>query len=141
MKVKLIVAGSTIALAAALLAVAGARDGWVYFLTVDQFKESSNYHTQRVRLHGKVGAEELEVYASLLSAKFELRGATQSIRVDYSGVIPEMLQAESDVVVEGKLADNGVFRADTLMTKCASKYETADGQAPHADPHSKEAAQ
>ena len=39
-------------------------------------------------------------------------------------------------VVEGTRDAKGVFCADTLMTKCASKYESG-GEAPHADPHLK----
>ena len=133
-KLKMVVAGATLGIAAALLAFSGMREGWVYFLPVDEFVQDTNRHEQRVRLHGKVGTEHLDVNNALLSAKFDLLGKTQSIRVAYTGVIPEMFQAQSDVVVEGRLNSDGVFHADTLMTKCASKYDSAEGQAPHADP-------
>jgi cytochrome c-type biogenesis protein CcmE len=129
------VAGGAIAIAVSLLALAGVRDGWVYFLPVDQFVENASQHTQRVRLHGKVGIENFSENRAGLLASFDLLGHAHSVRVQYTGVIPEMFQADRDVVVEGKLNDAGVFEADTLLTKCASKYESADGQAPHADPH------
>ena len=134
-RIKLMVAGSVIAVAVTLLAVAGMKEGWVYFLPVDQFVENAEYATQRVRLHGRAGEEGFESSRGLLLAKFDLLGETQKVRIEYNGVIPDMFQAGRDVVVEGCLDESGVFQADTLLTKCASKYDTADGQAPHADPH------
>ena len=136
MRTKLIAAGLIVAAAVALLAVAGVRDGWVYFLPVDQFLADTSYHGQRVRLHGKVGQENFQSDTAMLIAQFDLMGQTGRVRVAYEGVIPEMFEVGRDVVVEGAMKDS-VFRADTLMTKCASKYESADGQAPHADPHMK----
>ena len=135
MRLKLLAAGITIAAAAVLLAIAGVREGWVYFLPVDQFLDRADYHTQRVRLHGKVGEQNLQVNRTNLAASFDLLGETRSLHVEYAGVIPDMFDAGRDVVVEGKVNVGGVFQADTLLTKCASKYESEDGQAPHVDPH------
>lgn len=133
-RIKLLVVGATLAIAGILLAVAGAREGWVYFLQVDQFLDGDRYHDQRVRLHGTVGAENLEVHTGLLQATFDLLGETGRLRIEYGGVVPDLFQADRDVVVEGRLDEAGVFQADTLLTKCASKYESDEGQAPHADP-------
>ncbi|MCA9285953.1 MAG: cytochrome c maturation protein CcmE [Phycisphaerales bacterium] len=140
-RVKLLGAGLVIAAATTILAVAGMREGWVYFLPVDQFMASGQHQMQRVRLHGTVGEERFEASRADLNAKFDLKGKTSSIRVEYTGVIPEMFQAGHDVVVEGQCDEAGVFHADTLLTKCASKYESADGQAPHANPYAAESAE
>ncbi len=133
MGIKMIVAGSAIAIAVVVLAVSGVRDGWVYFLPVDEFIEQPNLADQRVRLHGKVGESDLVIDAAAFTADFNLHGETQQIRVSFSGVIPDLFKAGNDVVVEGALDETNVFQADTLMTKCASKYES-EGQAPHGDP-------
>lgn len=137
-RLKLTIAGVVIIGAVALLGLAGVSEGWVYYLPVDDFVQDASYQDQRVRLHGTVGEDALESSESLLSAKFDLLGESGKIRVEYDGVIPDMFQAGRDVVVEGELDDDGIFQADTLMTKCASKYETEDGQAPHANPHAEE---
>ena len=34
---------------------------------------------------------------------------------------------ENYLVVEGLLGPNGVFKADQLLTKCASKYDDHEG--------------
>ena len=93
-----------------------------------------SYHNQRVRLHGRVGEENLLSNSAALHAQFNLMGETSSLVIEYNGIIPDLFKAEVDVVVEGQLDEAGVFQADTLMTKCASKYETEAGEAPHVDP-------
>jgi cytochrome c-type biogenesis protein CcmE len=137
-RTKLIVAAVTIVAAVALLAFAGMREGWVYYLPVDDFASNPDYQTSRVRLHGTVAEDGLLIQKALLTARFELRGETSGVDVNYTGVLPDMFEAGRDVVVEGKLDESGVFQADTLMTKCASKYESEDGQAPHTDPRGPE---
>ena len=123
-RTKLITAGVILAAAVGYLAMAGAKSGWVYYLEVDHFLEDNQYHAQRVRLHGKVAADHLQISAAALSANFDLLGKSKSVAVRYQGVIPEMFEPGRDVVVEGRL-DPAIncFRADVLMTKCASKYE------------------
>lgn len=133
-KLKMLVAGATILAAVSALAVMGVREGWTYFLPVDQFLADEARHTQRVRLHGVVSAENLKVGAADVGASFTLTSNGATLPVRFVGVVPDMFQADREVVVEGRLDDAGVFQADVLMTKCASKY-TSDGQAPHVDPH------
>ena len=123
MHIKLTLAGIVLIAGVTYLAIAGAKSGWVYHLPVDQFVTDTQYRTQRVRLCGTVDAEGLVSTPATLTASFSLKGDKQRVPVVYHGVIPEMFQAEREVVVEGRLNDAGVFQADVLMTKCASKYE------------------
>ncbi len=138
-KAKMILAGAALTIAVGFLAVAGVREGWVYYLQVDQFLESPEHQDQRVRLHGMVGEDEFFARSTELVASFNLLGETGRVRVDYHGVVPDLFKVGVDVVVEGQLDEAGIFQADTLMTKCASKYETAAGEAPHPDPRGEEA--
>jgi cytochrome c-type biogenesis protein CcmE len=123
MHIKLTVAGVVLLAGVTYLAIAGAKSGWVYHLPVDQFVTNAQYRTQRVRLCGTVDADGLVSTPATLTAAFNLKGDKQHIAIEYHGVIPEMFQADREVVVEGRLGDDGVFHADVLMTKCASKYE------------------
>lgn len=134
-RTKLCVASLALIIAVGFLAIAGVKEGWVYFLRVDQFINDPSYHDQRVRLHGFVGRENLHTNPADLLALFDLQGETTSLRIEYHGIIPDLFKAEADVVIEGSLDESGVFQADTLMTKCASKYETTDGEAPHSSPY------
>ena len=125
---KLLVAGVALVAAVGYLAYAGMKSGWVYFLEVDHFLADAKFQTQRVRLHGKV-AEDDSFSSEKLDARFHLLGKSSQVAVAYHGVIPDMFQAGREVVVEGQLDPTGTFKADVLMTKCASKYEP---NSPHA---------
>lgn len=56
----------------------------------------------------------------------DVEGGAGRVAVVYKGSVPDMLKADSDVTVQGKLS-SGVFVAkrDTLITKCPSKYQPA----------------
>ena len=51
-------------------------------------------------------------------------GAT-TFPVVYRGIVPDTFTDNADVVVSGRLGQDGVFRATTLLAKCASRYENA----------------
>lgn len=124
MKTKLIVGGGIVLAAIMFLAFSGAKDSWVHYLAVDEFNTEPDYQTLRVRLHGNVAEENLRSDPGMMLASFDLEGETSCVRVSYTGIIPDMFQPGSEVVVEGQLDEQGVFQADTLLTKCASKYES-----------------
>jgi cytochrome c-type biogenesis protein CcmE len=125
-KIKLIIAGVVLASALAYLTYAGVKEGWVYYLEVDAFLAKTQVHDQRVRLCGRVVAENLQSNPAQLSASFGLSGKTQRIPVVYHGVVPDTFKVGCDVVIEGKLDSAGVFQADLMMTKCASKYQAEE---------------
>ena len=128
-RAKLLVAGIILAGAVSYLALAGVRSGWVYFVDVDKYLADSQYSSQRVRLHGSVSSDGFEMSPVRLTARFQLIGKTGALPVIYNGNIPEMFGTGKNVVVEGHRESDGVFHADVLMTKCASKYEPGSPRA------------
>jgi len=50
------------------------------------------------------------------------------ISIEYDGTLPDIFSPEEgmEAVVEGRLREDGVFVATTLMTKCGSRYEASD---------------
>jgi len=139
MGIKLAVGACVLLGAMTYLAFAGARQAHVYHLTVDQFLSDSEYRAQRVRLCGTVEGKHFSSSPALLAASFVLKGASVELPVQYHGMIPGMFQAGRDVVIEGQLNAQGVFVADVMMTKCASKYESA-GHGPMDKPDGSDAA-
>jgi cytochrome c-type biogenesis protein CcmE len=54
----------------------------------------------------------------------DLTGKTSTVKVVYSGQMPNTFNSGVDVVVVGKyLASDGTITADQLQTKCPSKYK------------------
>jgi cytochrome c-type biogenesis protein CcmE len=132
-RAKLIVAGVVLAGAVGYLALAGVKSGWVYMVDVEQYLSDPQFATQRVRVHGVVGAEQFANNPARLTASFLLKGRDGgAVIIAYRGNVPEMFGPGKNVVVEGRRDPAGVFQADVLMTKCASKYEPGS---PHKAEH------
>lgn len=122
---KLISAGAVIVPAVAYLGFAGMKDGMVqYHIQVDAFVKDARYQNQRVRLAGKVSDQQLSIGSGRLGAKFVLQGQSAHVPVSYAGIVPDLFKAGCDVIAEGKMDRDGTFKADVVMTKCASKYES-----------------
>ena len=137
-KLKFGVAGVILVGAVAYLAFAGMQKGWVYTLGVDQYLAQPAQHGQRIRLCGTVVDQDLDIQKAQLQASFFIHGQDKQIRVAYKGVVPDMFKGGAEVVVEGKQDIDGVFQADVLMTKCASKYEDMPKDHPPVNSQTKE---
>lgn len=120
---KLIIAGVIVGAAVGYLAYAGMKQGWVYYVSVDQFAQDAAQQKHRVRLMGTVADEGIDIAATRTSVTFLIAGSQSKVPVQYRGNVPDLFKAGADVVVEGKMNGSGRFEADTLLTKCASKYD------------------
>jgi cytochrome c-type biogenesis protein CcmE len=120
---KLIFAGAVLVAAVGYLAYAGMHQGWVYYVSVDQYVKDPGQQKHRVRLMGRVGADAITVEAAQMRAAFWLESNGARLPVAYSGTIPDLFKGGADVVVEGRMGGAGKFEADVLLTKCASKYD------------------
>jgi cytochrome c-type biogenesis protein CcmE len=118
-----------------LLAVGLSREGgFVYYYTVSEFKAMDAQDSRNFRLNGKVAEGSIRRMPTGLDVAFTMRDDHASLPVVYHGVIPDTFVDGADVVVEGALQEDGVFKAHNLLAKCPSKYEAAL-QAGEADPH------
>jgi cytochrome c-type biogenesis protein CcmE len=97
-----------------------------YFVTVGELQQqSATMDGQRVQVGGNV------LPGSVVKGKpgdpitFSVTDGTQSIPVVYSGVLPDIFTDNAQVVVEGTYHANGTFQADSLLTKCPSRFTAA----------------
>ena len=79
--------------------------------------------SDRVRLAGKVEVGSVSREGEHRLLRFRVLDASGSLPVRYAGAVPDMFQEDREVIVEGRLGEDGVFEADNLLTKCPSKYE------------------
>ena len=129
-RARFIIGGFLIAGAFGYLAFAGLGSDWVYFQDVDAFVTTHPAPGTRVRLHGVVEPQGVDIQPLKMNARFHIAGATHRLAVEYRGQVPELFAPGTQVVIEGRLDDAGTFQADVLLTKCASKYEA--GSKTHA---------
>jgi cytochrome c-type biogenesis protein CcmE len=60
---------------------------------------------------------------------FEIMDGQGSIRVNYTGMLPDLFREGQGVIAEGSLENSGVFRADSVLAKHDENYmprEVAD---------------
>ncbi|RMF10917.1 MAG: cytochrome c maturation protein CcmE [Candidatus Neomarinimicrobiota bacterium] len=107
----------------------------VHFLSIEDLKELDS--PTRVKLGGYVQEGSINISdTDLLDASFVLDQGDETIPVRYRGTRPDLFKDGAEVIVEGEYID-GVFQADMLQTKCASRYEgDLRDEASGADPMS-----
>jgi cytochrome c-type biogenesis protein CcmE len=121
-----VVAGVAIAGAVLYLVLANTGATAEYYMTITQLRSCSSCSARTVRVAGVVVAGSIARDDSNQVVRFRISDSkATAMPVIYSGVVPDIFQAGAQVVVEGKLGSNGVFQAETLLTKCPSKFQAA----------------
>ena len=62
-----------------------------------------------------------------LEYQFKVENKGSVVHASYTGVLPDTFKDESEVVLKGRLLENGNFQVapNGVMAKCPSKYEQA----------------
>lgn len=110
----------------------GVSSTMVYYLTpaelVERVHEDPGFRELGVKVSGQVVPGTYERVEGQLLHRFEIHDLEdESIRfpVEWRDALPDTFSEEVEVVLEGRLNENGVFEATTLLTKCGSRYEAA----------------
>ncbi len=85
--------------------------------------QQDRWSEDRIRLGGLVEDGSISFSSDRLKVDFVIIQEENRLPVRYQGLTPDMFADGAEVIIEGQL-DEGVFLADNLMTKCASRYET-----------------
>lgn len=150
-RVKFIVGGLLIVAAIVYLIVTSTQANAQYFLTVDELNQKgSEVMDREIRVSGAVIGDTIQYDPQNLHLTFEVAHISgdnaeieaegglavvlheavtdpmrSRIKVEYNGVMPDLLRNEAQAIMTGKLDANGVFIADELLLKCPTKYEEA----------------
>jgi cytochrome c-type biogenesis protein CcmE len=93
-----------------------------YYLTVSELR--SHTGSGIVRVAGVV-QDDVQKSDGGLHVLFTEKDGTASVPVDYTGTLPDIFKPGITVVAEGKLGNDGVFHARTVLAKCPSRFSTA----------------
>lgn len=130
MTVKLGIATCIVAGVTAYMAYVGSTASWQYFLTVDEcLADAPALVNQRIRVSGKIVVGSLDIGSSRQLATFKICQSDLELAVRCTGPLPDNLNEDMDVVVEGRLDESGTLRSHKVITRCASKYAAGAGTA------------
>jgi len=124
--VKVAIGVTVIVAAIAYLLLSGTTASTVYFLTVPEVQQqlaALQQASRPIRVAGPVTADPIHWEARHLSLAFRIGEGEARLPVQYKGVKPDMFQTGVTVIVEGRIGQDGVLMASTLMTSCPSKYQ------------------
>lgn len=109
------------------LMFAGISESSVYFLNVSEALAMPSDELKAARLFGTVKGEGISKLADKPGVRFQLEDkddASNTLWVVYEGAVPDTFKAGAEVIVEGNFSGaSASFKAETLMTKCPSKYQ------------------
>ena len=98
-----------------------------YFLNVSEALAMPSEKLHSARLFGTVKGEGISRLNPGPGVSFLLEdkdNASQVLRVVFQGAVPDTFKEGAEVIIEGKLlGDENTFKAESLMTKCPSKYQ------------------
>ncbi len=122
-KRRFLIGGLIIFVAIGYLGYTGFQASATYYYTVTEIMDQgSSVYGENVRVNGLVAPGSVEQEQGGLILRFTVSEGNESLPVVYQGVVPDTFKVGNEVAVEGYLNSDGVFQANTILTKCPSKY-------------------
>src|SRR5262245_36697838 len=123
-QLKFAVGSLIIILTLSYLGYSGYQESKTYYRTVPELhamKESA--YDLRLQVSGDVVPGSIQRDGKIVT--FVIGEATQTLQIKYVGKdpLPDTLIDRATAMATGKMGRDGVFVADTMLAKCASKYE------------------
>jgi len=115
---------SIIVVSLAYLAYTGVEQSKSYYVTIKELRTmDDSRHAKRLRVAGDVQPGSIKRQGT--QVEFVLVEEGQTLPVIYKGTEapPDTFKDDSQALVEGRFDRDGVFRANHLQAKCASKYD------------------
>jgi cytochrome c-type biogenesis protein CcmE len=110
----------------------GVSETMVYYMTpvelMAKVEADPSFREVGVKVSGKVVPGTYQRVEGQLLHTFTVRDLVDesvTFRAEYRDALPDTFSDDVEVVMEGRLGEDGVFEATTLLTKCGSRYEAA----------------
>src|SRR5512138_1906358 len=111
------------------LAWTGVRDTHEYYVTIKELQGmNDSRYAKRLRVAGNVVPGTIKRHGTEVT--FSLKENDMVLPVVYSGseALPDTFKDDAQALAFGRIGRDGVFRANQVQAKCASKYAPAPNQ-------------
>jgi cytochrome c-type biogenesis protein CcmE len=123
-QLKFAVGSVVIVLTLSYLAYSGYQESKTYYQTVPElYAMKDNVYDKRLQVSGDVIAGSIKRDGKIVT--FVIGAEPQTLQVKYVGKdpLPDTLIDRATAMATGRMGRDGVFVADSMLAKCASKYE------------------
>jgi cytochrome c-type biogenesis protein CcmE len=123
-QLKFAVGSVVIVLTLSYLAYSGYQESKTYYQTVPElYAMKDNAYDKRLQVSGDVMPGSIKRDGKIVT--FVIGAEPQTLQVKYVGKdpLPDTLIDRATAMATGRMGRDGVFVADSMLAKCASKYE------------------
>jgi cytochrome c-type biogenesis protein CcmE len=106
---------------AVFLVASAMKDSIVFFYTPSELAEKAVKPGQRIRLGGMVAAGSWNK-GDGIHQEFVLTDTIKTLKVVYSGAVPDLFREGQGAVAEGTMQSDGTFLADSVLAKHDENY-------------------
>ena len=128
-RTKFLIGGGLVLATAGYLMASSISETGMYYLTPTELstklRADPTLHSVGVKLGARVVPGTIHRSEGGREYSFVVTDGAQQVNVAYRGIAPDTFTDGVDVVLEGRMGEDGTFRATTLLAKCASRYENA----------------
>jgi cytochrome c-type biogenesis protein CcmE len=128
-RTKFLIGGGLVLATAGYLMASSISETGMYYVTPTELSAKiaadPSLHGVGIKLGARVVPGSIKRAAGGREYAFVVTDGAREIPVHYRGIAPDTFTDGVDVVVEGRMGQDGTFRATTLLAKCASRYESA----------------
>jgi cytochrome c-type biogenesis protein CcmE len=122
-RLSLLILAIAAVLGAVLLAMSALKDQAAYFYSPGDVARDGLPLGRAVRVGGMVKAGSLKHRKDGVTIEFRIRDeTTQTIKVRFRGIPPDLFKEDSGVVAEGRFQEDGLFVADEILAKHDENY-------------------
>ncbi|MBF6058207.1 MULTISPECIES: cytochrome c maturation protein CcmE [Thiomicrorhabdus] len=101
----------------------------MFFFSTTEVKQGKAPADRDFRLGGLVVNHSVQRESGSLKVHFELTDSQTPVKVEYSGILPDLFREGQGIIAKGRLNDQGVFVAKEVLAKHDENYmppEVAD---------------
>ena len=128
-RTKFLIGGAVVLGVSGFLMANSIKETGVYYLTPSELAAKlaadPSFRGAGVKVGARVVPGSIERVPGGRDYRFRVTDGASTFPVDFHGIAPDTFTDSVDVVVEGRMGQDGTFRATTLLAKCASRYEAA----------------
>ena len=114
--------GLAIIATAVTLVLGALKDNLSLFITPSEVAAGKLPRDRNFRLGGMVTEGSLKRNADGLTVVFTVTDMVKSIPVRYTGILPDLFKEGKGVVAQGRIGDDGEFRASEVLAKHDENY-------------------